>query len=116
MSTGRIHAGHVRTSPRLRKVYEFLRARGGRGATTFEIIRACQVCAVNSIISELRHNGLGIDCKDEGLNDQRSHVFRYTLVELGRQLHLFGAPQNEPPRDEGAHDDLGQGSLFDGSV
>lgn len=79
--TGHIHAGRLATSPRLQRVLEVLRGRGLHGATTMELIQIAKVCAVNSIVSELRQNGLEIICKDEGLNEDGARVFRYTLVE-----------------------------------
>jgi hypothetical protein len=36
---------------------------GGGEHTTLEIIQKAGVCAVNSIISELRMNGYSIDCQ-----------------------------------------------------
>jgi hypothetical protein len=60
------HAALLENSPRLQKVAGFL---GGGGTyTTLEIQLACQVCAVGSIVSELRdtRNGFDIVCKQIG--------------------------------------------------
>lgn len=46
-------------SDRLRRVLKALRK---RPMTTRELIQTAKVCAVNSIISELRANGKEIDC------------------------------------------------------
>lgn len=54
-------AAHLATSPRLQRVAELLA--DGREHTTLEIVQAAQVCAVNSIVSELRANGLQILCR-----------------------------------------------------
>ena len=58
-----IRAALLENSPRLQRVARFLG--DGKPHTTREIIRACDVCAVNSIADELRHekNGFEIDCK-----------------------------------------------------
>lgn len=56
MNYARIHA-----SPRLQRVLNLLR--DGVPRTTREIVQAADVCAVNSIISELRANGFDIICK-----------------------------------------------------
>lgn len=48
-------------SQRLQRVYDFLKDR--RPHSTLEIVRKAKVCAVNSIIAELRANGLDIDCQ-----------------------------------------------------
>jgi hypothetical protein len=34
--------------------------------TTLDIIKSANVCAVNSIIAELRQNGFDIDCQRRG--------------------------------------------------
>lgn len=79
----RMHAARIEDSPRLQKVLEFLRHK--RAATTFEIIQGCNVCAVNSIIAELRANGYNVTCS--AVPKQRG-VYRYELIE-GDQLSLF---------------------------
>jgi hypothetical protein len=43
--------------------------------TTRDIIRKARVCAVNSCISELRDNGIAIECERQG------KVWRYWLQE-----------------------------------
>lgn len=81
-----MHAARIEDSPRLQKVLEFLRRKGG--ATTLEIIKGCEVCAVNSIIAELRANGFNIICS--AVPKQRG-VYRYELIE-GEQPGLFRWP------------------------
>lgn len=68
------------TSPRLQRVLELLKDRGPRGATTREIVNHADVCAVNSIIAELRANCIAIETIDEGINERGSHVYRYRLI------------------------------------
>lgn len=57
-------AARLDTSARLQRVDSLL-ASGGE-YTTLEIISHCGVCAVNSIIAELRANGRNIRCRREG--------------------------------------------------
>lgn len=80
-----MHAAKIEDSPRLQKVLKYLRFHGVR--TTMEIIQDCHVCAVNSIIAELRANNFTIDC--QAVKGQRG-VYQYRLIE-GQQPGLFGA-------------------------
>ena len=77
---GTIRAAKVATSPRLRKVLELLRARGPAGATTREIIRLCDVCAVNAIAGELRANGYSISCTSS-VSKEGARIATYVLHE-----------------------------------
>lgn len=71
----RMHAAKIENSPRLQQVLAYLR----KGpATTFEIVMGCGVCAVNSIIAELRSNDFVITCTP--VKGQRG-VYLYRLVE-----------------------------------
>ena len=79
----RMHAANIDDSPRLQKVRDFLRRTGG--ATTREISQACDVYAVNSIVSELRANGITVVCST--VKGQRG-VYRYELIEAA-QMPLF---------------------------
>jgi hypothetical protein len=54
-------AANLSTSPRLQRVAGLLE--DGLEHSTMEIVQAAQVCAVNSIIAELRANGLVILCR-----------------------------------------------------
>ncbi|MGI9136144.1 MAG: helix-turn-helix domain-containing protein [Candidatus Nanopelagicales bacterium] len=56
-----MNAATLDTSDRLQRVYKLL-SKGGE-YTTLEIIQKAGVCAVNSIISELRANGFEINCQ-----------------------------------------------------
>lgn len=51
-------AAKLETSDRLQRVYELLK-RGGE-YSTMEIVQQARVCAVNSIIAELRANGVPV--------------------------------------------------------
>lgn len=57
---------NIEKSDRLQRVADVL-AYGGE-YSTLEIIKQANVCAVNSIISELRHNGFNISCQRRGSN------------------------------------------------
>lgn len=56
-----LHAAKIAHSDRLQRVLSVLQT-GGKH-TTRDIIRKAAVCAVNSIISELRANGFDIECQ-----------------------------------------------------
>jgi len=55
---------NIENSDRLQRVAEMLE-QGGE-FTTLDIIKKANVCAVNSIISELRQNGYDITCQRRG--------------------------------------------------
>jgi len=59
-----MRAASLKNSERLQRVDQYLA--DGRERSTMEIIRECGVCAVNSIIAELRANGRDIRCRREG--------------------------------------------------
>lgn len=48
-------------SQRLKRVHDFLK--DGKPHSTLEIVKKAKVCAVSSVVSELRANGLDIDCQ-----------------------------------------------------
>lgn len=68
-----MNAATLDTSDRLQRVYKLL-SKGGE-YTTLDIIQKAGVCAVNSIISELRQNGYEIDCQ------RRSNKWFYRMVK-----------------------------------
>jgi hypothetical protein len=57
-------AASIERSSRLNRVLDLL-SMGGE-FTTLDIIKSANVCAVNSIIAELRQNGFGINCQRRG--------------------------------------------------
>jgi hypothetical protein len=59
-----MHAASIEKSERLGRVLDLL-SQGGE-FSTLDIIRQANVCAVNSIVAELRQNGFDIDCKRRG--------------------------------------------------
>lgn len=78
---GHIHAANPSRSRRLRAVLDFLVKRGAEGATTREIIKTCEVCAVNAIIPELRACGYKISCKTSLDHATGGRIARYVLLE-----------------------------------
>lgn len=83
-----MHAAKIDKSDRLMRVLEFLHQRGKAGASTREIIREANVCAVNSIVAEIRANGIIVDCECEGTTEAGGRIYRYRVVEPG-QRELF---------------------------
>lgn len=80
-ATGRIHAGKtIKPGGRYDRCLSLLRARGGAGATTMEIVEGARVCAVNSLVSELRAMGYAIDCVPAGHSTDGGAVYRYSLA------------------------------------
>ena len=59
-----MHSATLETSDRLRRVDKLLS--DGNEHSTLDIVTGAQVCAVNSIISELRDNGRDITCQRRG--------------------------------------------------
>lgn len=55
---------NIESSDRLQRVAQVL-AQGGE-FSTLDIIKKANVCAVNSIVSELRQNGYDISCERRG--------------------------------------------------
>ena len=59
-----MNAANLKKSERLQRVLDFLRDK--RPHSTLEIVRKAKVCAVNSVIAELRANGFDINCQRRG--------------------------------------------------
>jgi hypothetical protein len=68
-----MNAANFDKSDRLQRVYKLLK-KGGE-YTTLEIIQRAGVCAVNSIVSELRQAGYQITCQ------RRADKWFYRLVK-----------------------------------
>lgn len=56
-----MHAANLSSSARLRRVLRVLC--DGREHSTLDLIAEAQVCAVNSIVAELRANHVAIECR-----------------------------------------------------
>jgi hypothetical protein len=80
MNTKSFHHGNLE-SPRLKKLLDFLRQRGTIGATPFDMIANCGTTRPTSDISELRANGVAIDCEFERHTETERKVFRYRLSQ-----------------------------------
>ena len=59
-----MHFAHLDHSDRLQRVAALLA--DGRERSTLEIIEQAHVCAVNSVVAELRANGIEIHCRRVG--------------------------------------------------
>lgn len=68
------------SSDRLRRTLEFLL--DGKPHTTREIIAGADVCAVNSVIDELRENGFDVPC----IKHSRPAIYQIPNVEAARKL------------------------------
>lgn len=73
----RHHAARLKDSERLQRLDRFLIDKGKIGATTFEIMEACNSGGVSRDVDELRKNGIEVVCRYVGLNDNGRKVFRY---------------------------------------
>lgn len=64
-----MRSARLASSPRLRRTLDVLeRARtadGGGWLTTRQLVRRASICAVNSVVAELRDNGCTILCRVE---------------------------------------------------
>ena len=82
MRTGTIHFARLDKSPRLQRIFVFLKRAGSRGATGIEIALECDVLNPATYCSELRHNGIPIDCSYEGETVGGRKVYRYIMKGL----------------------------------
>lgn len=78
------HYAKLESSPRLQRLYSFLTGRGSVGATSMEIVQHCNIMNPGCSISELKRNGIIIDCRPEGATEDKRRKFRYTFVENTR--------------------------------
>lgn len=81
---GHIRAANIKSSDRLGRVFRLLQDGNWHG--TWEIINNCEVCAVNTVIAELRHNGLRIEtrCNGTGRYEYRLESERLNADTLER--------------------------------
>ena len=70
-----MHYARLHTSPRLRRALMVLQQAQGE-MTTYELSRAADICAVNSVIAELRENGAEITCRQAVKDGQRRFYYR----------------------------------------
>ena len=69
-----MHAARVDHSPRLQRVLDVLR--DGREHSTLDLVWRARVCAVNSIIAELRAQGYSISCRHGSVDGERRWWYR----------------------------------------
>lgn len=65
------------TSPRLQRALALLK--DGKPHTTRELVRKANLCAVNSVIAELREHGAEILCAQDYVGGKRR--FSYTMTK-----------------------------------
>ena len=69
-----MHSASIERSKRLQRVDDLLA--DGKEYSTMDIVHAANVCAVNSIIAELRDNGRAIDCRRD------KHIWYYRRTDI----------------------------------
>ena len=69
-----MHAARLDRSDRLRRVLDVLE--DGQEHSTLDLVMLARVCAVNSIVSELRMNGCFIACRQVVENGSRVWLYR----------------------------------------
>ncbi len=72
-----MHAARISSSPRLQRAHAFLS--DGMEHSTLDIVTGAQVCAVNSVISELRANGYYIECRQTTDPETGNLVWLYRM-------------------------------------
>lgn len=83
-----MRSARLENSDRLQRVLGLLASRARLGIadgwiTTRQIVRLAHVCAVNSIISELRDNGCVIDCELRFVGGSKRYFYRLRRAPEG---------------------------------
>ena len=86
---GRINAGRLATCERLQRAHALLA--DGAEHSTLEILRAAGVCAVNSVVAELRANGAWIECRQAKDPATGRRVWYYLMIAPAPQLEARAA-------------------------
>lgn len=73
-----MHAARLERSPRLQRVHALLR--DGLERSTLDIAVQAEVCAVNSVIAELRVNGAWIDCRQTRNPANGAAIWLYRMI------------------------------------
>ncbi|MXW01588.1 MAG: hypothetical protein F4X59_17510 [Holophagales bacterium] len=71
-----MRAAVLERSPRLQRVHDLLS--DGAERSTMDIILNAKVCAVNSIVAELRENGAEIGCRKDSSGGEPVWFYRMT--------------------------------------
>ena len=77
-----MHYARLHASPRLRRTLKVLQEAQGE-MTTYELARAARICAVSSVIAELRENGAEIACRQGARDGRRRFYYRLTKSPKG---------------------------------
>lgn len=72
------------TSPRLQRALAVLRARRGRWTSTRTLLREANICAVNSVVAELRENGVRIECEQRTQKGLHRRRWFYRIKDEGK--------------------------------
>ena len=78
-----IHYAKLNNSPRLQRLLAFLR--DGKPHTTRNILKAIDICAVNTAICELRRNGFDVACRCIGKGRFEYQLERDTVAIIQTQ-------------------------------
>ena len=79
-----MHAARLDQSDRLRRTLDVLD--DGKEHSTLDLVMLAGVCAVNSVIAELRANGIPIACRqDRDANGNRIWLYRRLKEGVTRQ-------------------------------
>ena len=110
-------------SPRLQRALAVLR--DGRAHTTRDLVVEAHICAVNSVVAELRANGIDISCR-QGVDVHGGRVWLYQLANReespagpGAAETATGSPGNPlpggPPSPAGSELAIARGSARGGA-
>ena len=78
-----MHHASLRRSARLRRTLDVLERRQGQWLTTRDLILQAHICAVNSVIAELRANGCEIECEQRLEDGERRWAYRLKSAPEG---------------------------------
>jgi len=73
-----MHHARLSESLRLQRALRVLEERFGQWVTTRTLVRKANICAVNSVVAELRENGCRIECEQRSKDGQRRFFYRLT--------------------------------------
>jgi hypothetical protein len=74
-----MHYAKLKDSKRLQRVLSLLQ--DGAKHSTRDIVLRAGVCAVNSVVSELRANGITVNCDFRGRTENGDSIFEYYIPE-----------------------------------
>lgn len=74
-----MHYASLKKSKRLQRLYNLLS--DGLHHSTREITKRTHICAVNSAVSELRRNGIDIECRFFSTTIKGERIYHYWMIE-----------------------------------